>query len=70
MPVGDGSVNPPKYLTIQTWHDLGHVIYVDFIDQILISDEISNVGQKCVHSNLLVKGFIVRSSNFLPRLQL
>ena len=70
MAVDEGSVNPPKNLTIQTWSWPGHGIYVDFIDEILIFDDISNDGKKCDHSDLLVRGFLVRSSNFLPRLQL
>ena len=41
------------------------MIDVDFIDQILIFDDISNVEEKCDHSNLLVRGFIVGRSNFL-----
>ena len=61
MTVGKGSVNPPKNLRSRDGHDLGHMIDVDFIDQILIFDD---------RSNLLVKGFIVRSSNFIPGLQL
>ena len=69
MAVGKGSVNPPKNLRSRDGHDLGHMIDADFIDQILIFDDISNAG-KNNHSNLLVKGFIVRSSNFVPGLQL
>ena len=61
MAVGKRSVNPPKNLRSRDGHDLGHMIDVDFIDQILIFDD---------RSNLLVKGFIVRSSNFIPGLQL
>ena len=69
MTVGKGSVNPPKNLRSRDGHDLGHMIDVDFIDQILIFDDTSN-AEKNDHSNLLVKGFIVRSSNFIPGLQL
>ena len=69
MAVGEGSVNHPKNLRSRDDDDLGHVIDVDFIGKILVFDDISNVEKKCDHSNLLVSGFIVISSNFLPQLQ-
>ena len=43
MAVGEGSVNPSKNLRYRHGHDLGHVIDVDFIDQIFIFDDISSV---------------------------
>ena len=46
MAVGKGSVNPPKNLRSRDGHDLGHMIDVDFIDQILIFDDISNAEKK------------------------
>ena len=53
MAVGEGSVNPPKNLRSRHGHDLGLVIIIDSIDQILIFDDISNVENKFDHSNYL-----------------
>ena len=36
MAVGEGSVNPPIISQSRHGHDRDHVIYVDFIDKILI----------------------------------
>ena len=78
MAVGEGSVNPPKNLRSRHGHDLDYclLIIIDSIDWCRFHRPDIDFWwyQQCWKKKwpfkLLARGFIVRSSNFLPRLQL